>query len=71
MKRKLVAASFAAALATAAAVAPAAGALAAGGGITTQCTNPGGQTVHGQCNGSALTETNVNPAGHAPPGQNK
>jgi len=35
------------------------------------CTNPGGNTPSGQqgkCNGQALE--NLNPAGHAPPGQN-
>jgi hypothetical protein len=44
---------------------------AAGAKITTQCINPGGQEVHGQCNGKALDEQHVNPAGFAPPGHNK
>jgi len=39
--------------------------------ITTQCVNPAGNAVHGQCNGQALDHQNVNPAGFAPPGQNK
>ncbi len=39
--------------------------------ITTQCTNGGGNTPQGNCNGGGLTQTNVNPAGQAPPGQNK
>jgi hypothetical protein len=40
--------------------------------ITTRCTNPQGQESSG-CNGggSQQTETSVNPAGQAPPGQNK
>ncbi|MDQ3903761.1 MAG: hypothetical protein M3247_09000 [Thermoproteota archaeon] len=38
--------------------------------ITTKCTNPSGNEPQGNCNGNALTKTNVNPAGHAPPGQN-
>ena len=37
--------------------------------ITLVCENPGGQEPQGQCQGEALTETAVNPAGHAPPGQ--
>jgi hypothetical protein len=32
-------------------------------------TNPGGNAVQGDANGKALA--NENPAGHAPPGQNK
>jgi hypothetical protein len=35
------------------------------------CKNPGGQEPQGNCQGQALTEENQNPAGHAPPGQNK
>jgi len=38
--------------------------------ITPVCQNPGGQEPQGNCQGSALTEENQNPAGHAPPGQN-
>ena len=32
------------------------------------CKNPGGQEPQGNCQGRALER--VNPAGHAPPGQN-
>ncbi len=39
--------------------------------ITPVCQNPGGQEPQGQCQGQALTVENQNPAGHAPPGQNK
>ena len=40
--------------------------------ISTRCTNSQGQETSG-CNGggSQQTETNVNPSGSAPPGQNK
>jgi hypothetical protein len=36
--------------------------------ITEQRTNPAGNLTQGQ--GEAITVTNVNPSGHAPPGQN-
>ncbi len=36
--------------------------------ITEERTNPAGNETQGQ--GKAITVTNVNPAGHAPPGQN-
>ena len=39
--------------------------------ITTVCENPGGQEPQGQCKGQALEEEARNPAGKAPPGQNK
>jgi hypothetical protein len=39
------------------------------GAITEQRTNPAGNTTQGQ--GQAITVTNVNPSGSAPPGQNK
>ncbi len=39
--------------------------------ITPVCKNPGGQEPQGNCQGQALTEENQNPAGKAPPGQNK
>ena len=39
--------------------------------ITPVCKNPGGQEPQGECRGAALTHENQNPAGHAPPGQNK
>jgi hypothetical protein len=39
--------------------------------ITPVCQNPGGQEPQGNCQGQALTEENQNPAGKAPPGQNK
>jgi hypothetical protein len=35
------------------------------------CENPGGGEPQGNCQGQALTEENRNPAGAAPPGQNK
>jgi hypothetical protein len=38
------------------------------GAITEQRTNPAGNTTQGQ--GNAITVTNVNPSGKAPPGQN-
>ena len=40
--------------------------------ISTVLTNPGGNTPQGggAGNGQAIDETAVNPAGHAPPGQN-
>jgi hypothetical protein len=48
--------------------------LASGGDtfakITERCTNPCGQEPQGQCQGQALERERVNPAGHAPPGQN-
>lgn len=59
---------FAAALAVAAVMAAV---LAGSAGATIICTNPGGNAPLGQqgsCNGQALE--NLNPAGHAPPGQN-
>jgi hypothetical protein len=34
-----------------------------------RCQNPGGQEPQGNCQGQALQR--VNPAGHAPPGQNQ
>jgi hypothetical protein len=37
--------------------------------ITQQRTNPAGNETQGQ--GQAITVTNVNPSGQAPPGQNK
>jgi hypothetical protein len=37
--------------------------------ITQQRTNPAGHETQGQ--GEAITVTNVNPSGRAPPGQNK
>ena len=43
-------------------------AFAQGGGIQEQRTNPAGNETQGQ--GKAITVTNVNPAGKAPPGQN-
>ncbi len=45
--------------------------LAAGGTAFARitCENPGGQEPQGQCQGEALER--VNPAGKAPPGQNK
>jgi hypothetical protein len=39
--------------------------------ITPVCKNPGGGEPQGKCNGKALEEENQNPAGKAPPGQNK
>ncbi len=39
--------------------------------ITEVCRNPGGQEPQGNCQGEALTKRNENPAGKAPPGQNK
>jgi hypothetical protein len=44
-----------------------------GQAITTQTTNPGGQSPQGggATNGQAIQTTAVNPAGHAPAGQNK
>jgi hypothetical protein len=41
----------------------------AAGVITQQRTNPAGNPTQGQ--GQAITVTNVNPSGKAPPGQNK
>ena len=41
------------------------------GGITTRCTNGGGNTPNGQYNGQGLTRQNANPHGFAPPGQNR
>jgi hypothetical protein len=79
MKRKLIALSFAVAVATAGAVAPATGAFAKITPVTTNtsCENGGGNLPQGQqptCTGSGLTQnsttTNETPAGHAPPGQN-
>jgi uncharacterized protein YdeI (BOF family) len=43
-------------------------AFAQGGGIKEERTNPAGNETQGQ--GKAITVTNVNPAGKAPPGQN-
>ena len=43
-------------------------AFAQGGGIQEKRTNPSGNETQGQ--GKAITVTNVNPAGKAPPGQN-
>ena len=43
-------------------------AFAQGGGIQEERTNRGGNETQGQ--GKAITVTNVNPSGHAPPGQN-
>jgi hypothetical protein len=44
-----------------------------GQAITTQTTNPGGQSPQGggATNGQAIQTQAVNPAGHAPAGQNK
>ena len=76
MKRKLIAASFAMAMATAGAAVPVTGAFAAITPVDTACTNNGGQTPNGQqpsCtneNGLTQQSENQNPAGHAPPGQN-
>lgn len=39
--------------------------------ITPVCKNPGGGEPQGNCKGKALEEENQNPAGKAPPGQNK
>lgn len=39
--------------------------------FSTVCLNPAGNEVQGeQCQGEALDEVNLNPAGKAPPGQN-
>jgi hypothetical protein len=38
--------------------------------ITQTCQNGGGNSPQGNCNGNGLTTENVNPSGHAPPGQN-
>jgi hypothetical protein len=39
--------------------------------FTTVCLNPAGNEVQGErCQGEALDEVNLNPAGKAPPGQN-
>jgi hypothetical protein len=49
------------------------GAGSAFGKIQDVCTNPGGNQPAGQqaeCQGAAHTQESVNPAGHAPPGQN-
>lgn len=75
MKRKLVALSFATAVAIAGAAAPVTGAFAKIEPVNTSCTNNGGNQPGGQqptCTGSGLTQNteNQNPAGHAPPGQN-
>lgn len=75
MKRKLVALSFATAVAIAGAAAPMTGAFAKIEPVNTSCTNNGGNQPGGQqptCTGSGLTQNteNQNPAGHAPPGQN-
>lgn len=69
MKRKLVFATCAAAIAVAGAAAPATGAFAA---ISQQCVNNGGNLAPGQqtsCSGQGQTQQAVNPAGHLPPGQ--
>lgn len=75
MKRKLVALSFATAVAIAGAAAPVTGAFAKIEPVNTSCTNNGGNQPGGQqptCTGSGLTQNteNQNPAGHAPRGQN-
>ena len=49
-------------------VATAMPAFAQGGGIQEKRTNPAGNETQGQ--GKAITVTNVNPSGKAPPGQN-
>ena len=69
MKRKLIALTFATAVAIAGAAVPTTGAFAK---ITPQCVNSGGQLPPGQqpaCTGQGLTDQAVNPAGHLPPGQ--
>jgi hypothetical protein len=68
MKRRLAAALLTVGLAVGVAAIPTGAAFAK---ITSQCKNPGGNIVQGQCNGQALDLENVNPAGFAPPGQNK
>lgn len=75
MRRKLVALTFATAVAIAGAAAPVTGAFAKIEPANTSCTNNGGHQPGGQqptCTGSGLTQNteNQNPAGHAPPGQN-
>jgi hypothetical protein len=39
--------------------------------ITAHCKNGGGNEPQGNCNGNGLKTVNENPAGSAPPGQNK
>lgn len=71
-KRKIAEILAAVAAALGLALLPAAGAATAA--ITPVCENGGGNQPPGQqdrCNGQGLTEENQNPAGHAPPGQNK
>ena len=71
MKKLLIAAAIAAPLALSlGAVGPLDSPHVASAKITTRCENPGGQEPQGQCQGQALEETRVNPAGKAPPGQN-
>ena len=76
MKRKLIAVTFATAVAIAGAAAPVTGAFAKIQPVDTACTNNGGQTPTGQqpsctnTNGLTQQTENQNPAGHAPPGQN-
>ena len=77
---RLITISVIATVAVLAAIAPLLvnGAYAAIHSTDTSCTNGGGQQPGGQqptCTGGGLTQntqtTNVNPAGSAPPGQNK
>jgi hypothetical protein len=74
--RKLKTGAAALVLALALGVFTAGGALAAITPVDISCTNNGGQMPPGQqptCTGGGLTQQseNQNPAGHAPPGQNK
>lgn len=67
MRRRAVAVAVAAALAGGGIAAGIASSAASAANNKFGCTNGGGNTVQGQCNGEGLTVTN--PAGNTPPGQ--
>jgi hypothetical protein len=76
MKRKLIGALLAAGLTVGGVAIPAGAAFAKITPVDTSCENNGGQFPPGQqpsCHGGGLNQNteNQNPAGFAPPGQNK
>jgi hypothetical protein len=70
MNTKTTIAIFAAVAILAAAIAPTF-MNSASAAITPHCRNGGGNEPQGNCNGQGLKMQNENPAGTAPPGQNK